>query len=221
MTRKKKENSIYRKIIVMVAVLVGTWCCYKLAAAFLLERRHRNVRVESCYRFGDLNSIQLVAARRNGVKAAKRRDDVPIQQLQHIASGGSYKVDHLTHSMPYLTSGAKDLLGEIGKRFQAKLRKKGYLQHRIIVTSVLRTKDDIANLQKTNGNSVSNSAHLYGTTFDIAYTRFGIYGVLGTNIRNQVMTDILGEVLKELRNEGLCYIKYERNQHCFHITSRL
>lgn len=217
---QKKKNTFYRKGIILAVVILSVWCGYKLSTAFLLERRSRNVRVENQYRFCDVNSTHLTAAKKYGVKPAVTRNDVNTDQLLHISSQSSFKVDHLTHSMPYLTTGATELLDEIGKRFQAKLKKKGYVQHRLIVTSVLRTKEDIARLQKTNDNSVNNSAHLYGTTFDITYARFDRYGVKGTNVRNQVMTDILGEVLKELRDEGRCYVKHERKQHCFHITSR-
>ena len=34
------------------------------------------------------------------------------------------------------------------------------------------------------------------------------------------MVDALARTLYELRCEGLCYVRYERHQSCFHITVR-
>ena len=63
---------------------------------------------------------------------------------------------------------------EIGKRFQEELDKEGYREHRIIVTAMFRTRRDIAIAQQTNSSTNDNSAHLYGTTFDISFSRFNL-----------------------------------------------
>ncbi len=47
-----------------------------------------------------------------------------------------------------------------------------------------------------------------------------IYSKGTTCVNKYIVPNILGKVLSELRNEGRCYIKYERKQRCFHITSR-
>jgi len=39
-------------------------------------------------------------------------------------------------------------------------------------------------------------------------------------VDNNTMANILGRVLNELRDSGLCYVKYETQQRCYHITSR-
>jgi hypothetical protein len=31
---------------------------------------------------------------------------------------------------------------------------------------------------------------------------------------------VLSEVLRDLREQGLCYVKYERKQGCFQLTCR-
>ena len=42
----------------------------------------------------------------------------------------------------------------------------------------------------------------------------------GKTFISKQLAKALGTVLKQLRNEGYCYVKYERKQRCFHITSR-
>lgn len=49
---------------------------------------------------------------------------------------------------------------------------KGLNPNQIIVTSVLRTADDVKRLRRRNGNASANSAHAFGTTFDVSYRRF-------------------------------------------------
>ena len=62
----------------------------------------------------------------------------------------------------------------------------------------------------------SNSAHLYATTIDITYSRFE--GAVPVNY--DPYKYILAEVLRDLRNDKRCYVKFELKQACFHITVR-
>ena len=60
------------------------------------------------------------------------------------------------------------------------------------------------------------SAHLYATTVDITYRRFE-----GTDLVNaDIYKYIMAEVLRDLRKEGRCYVKFELKQACYHITVR-
>ena len=101
---------------------------------------------------------------------------------------------------------------------------KGLPLQQFIVTSVLRTRHDVARLQQYNGNATENSCHLYGTTFDISYTRYAPLHVPGERqgraVRDDTLKYILSEVLNDARQQGRCYVKYERKQKCFHITVR-
>ncbi len=126
----------------------------------------------------------------------------------------------MPHSNPYLTSGGKWVLKTIAKRFQKKLRKAGYREHRIIVTSMLRTREDIGGLKKINRVAATNSSHMYGTTFDVSFTRFNRISMDGMQPSNRLMANLLGEVICELREEGECWIIFERSQHCYHVTAR-
>ena len=176
--------------------------------------------VKKDFRFNDVNDTHLTAAQKQGIKPVSSRDNLKTKHLTKIITCDEYKVGNLTHSVPYLTESSAHLLKEIGIRFQQELKKQGIIKHRIIITSVLRTKEDIGKLRKVNGNASENSAHQYATTFDITYVRYDRQSIWGKSTKNEQLANILGKVLSELRNEGRCYIKYERKQRCFHITSR-
>ena len=99
---------------------------------------------------------------------------------------------------------------------------KGLNPQRLIITSILRTEEDVRALRRGNVNASENSTHRYATTFDIAYARYDpmdkVKGCVDSYPGQLKM--VLAEVLRDLRNEGLCYVKHERRQPCFHITSR-
>jgi hypothetical protein len=135
-----------------------------------------------------------------------------------------YDVDKLTSSIPYLVPDAAVLVNDIGKAFLDSLQIKGIPLHKIIVTSVLRTKSDISRLRKGNVNATENSCHLYGTTVDICYNRFVTVedpdGPSRRKVRNDSLKWVLSEVLRDFRKNDRCYIKYEVKQGCFHLTLR-
>ena len=120
--------------------------------------------------------------------------------------------------MPYLVPKAQMLLNTIGINFVDSLQSKGMALHLPIVTSVLRTNDDIRSLQHGNGNSVTNSCHCYGTTIDITYNRFMPLAGHTPTRYDDTLKKVLAEVLYDLRAQGRCYVKYERRQACFHLT---
>src|SRR3712207_7638442 len=51
------------------------------------------------------------------------------------------------------------------KDYRDSLKARGARVEKIVVTSVLRTADDVKNLQRVNSNAVPQSTHCYGTTF--------------------------------------------------------
>ena len=180
-----------------------------------------NVPESFPFTLADVNSVQLKAAQQYGLshtlKSREQLDRVS-DRLVHITNCPYYRIDRLTHSVPYLTRGASDLLETIGRDFQKSLKKHKLGTYRIIVTSVLRTVEDVRRLMKKNNNAVKKSTHQYATTFDITYSRFD--HINGTQATQKQLKYLLGEVLSELRNKGRCYVMYERQQSCFHITSR-
>ena len=87
----------------------------------------------------------------------------------------------------------------------------------LIVTSVLRSESDVVKLRRRNGNATERSCHLFGTTFDICYNR---YHAVTQPVRDDTLKWVLCEVLRDMREQGRCYIKYEVKQGCFHMTVR-
>lgn len=187
-----------------------------------------NIRGVVSYKrsFGDLNDVQLVAARRIGIRPISSREAaVDLDgDLKEIVSGEHYDVDSLTHSIPFLVPRAAALLDTIGVNFLDSLENKGLNPNKIIVTSVLRTKDDVKKLRRTNGNASLNSCHFYGTTFDVSWKRFSKVEDPDGRPMQDVSADtlklVLSEVLRDLREAERCYVKYELKQGCFHITTR-
>ena len=174
--------------------------------------------------FPDQNDVQLVAANRHGVKAVIDRKDAERRksELVYVGSSPFYHVDNLKSSIPYLVPRAAVLLQDIGRNFFDSLQTKQIPLHKIIVTSVLRSKADVAKLRSHNGNATENSCHLYGTTFDVCYNRYKTVedpeGVARRKVRNDTLKWVLSEVLNDMRKNNRCYIKYEVKQGCFHIT---
>ena len=182
--------------------------------------------INALYRFKDVNDTQIVAAQQFGITPLSTRTglDSIAPQLIKIESSHAFRVDSLTHSVPYLTPSASELLNTIATNFQIKLQQQGLAQYQFIVTSLLRTSDDVRKLRRVNRNAVKNSCHMYGTTFDIAYNCFEKIDSLpdfeGADASYQVLVNTLGETLKELRDDNRCYVKFERGQPCYHITTR-
>ena len=176
--------------------------------------------------FDDSNSVQLIAAERYGIKPVQNRSEADSLKdvLVLLEDNDFYLVDSLKHSIPYLTFGAKEVLDRIGRNFRDSLYAKGRIPHRLVVTSVLRTQDDVAVLRRRNVNASANSTHCYGTTFDITYARFEDSPAPKPAVLRPIepweLKKVLAEVLRDLRNEGVCYVKYEFRQPCFHITAR-
>ena len=175
----------------------------------------RNYRSE----FPDSQSVQIVAAQKWGVRPVKNREDAEHRkkELVYIGESPYYHVDRLSSSIPYLVPRAALMLRDIGEAFYDSLYAKGLPLHQLIVTSVLRSMDDVAKLQRHNPNATEQSCHLYGTTVDICYNR---YQPLTREVRNDTLKWVLSEVLRDKRKEGRCYIKYEVKQGCFHMTVR-
>ena len=177
--------------------------------------------------FPDVQDVQIVAATQHGVRPVHSREEAEHrrEQLVYVAANPFYCIDKgMTHSIPYLVPRAASLLSTIGRNYLDSLYIKGIPLHRIIVSSVLRTEDDVARLQRGNGNAYTQSCHLFGTTFDICYNRFSTVSPPGEPERRAVQSDplkgVLSEVLRDIREQGRCYIMYEVKQGCFHITVR-
>lgn len=216
-------------VICMSALLLSAlWGgCKKKDMSVKLNNPH-NIRGVISYKrsFNDLNDIQLTTAKRIGIRPISSRDVAQEvgSDIQEITSCDRYQIDSLTHSIPFLIPKAVALLDTIGLNFLDSLACKGLNPNQVIVTSVLRTKDDVKKLRRSNGNASLNSCHFYGTTFDISWKRFFKVEDPDGRPMQDVSADtlklVLSEVLRDLRKSDKCYVKYELKQGCFHITVR-
>ena len=165
--------------------------------------------------FGDLNDTHLSVAKKIGIRPLASRSEAEGLggKLVQIKPCERYAMDSLTHSIPFLIPQASALLDTIGANFLDSLSCKGLNVNQIIVIYVLR-----------NGNASANSAHAFGTTFDVSYRRFCKVedpdGRPMQDVSPDTLKLVLAEVLRDLRKSDKCYIKYELKQGCFHITAR-
>ena len=175
-------------------------------------------------KFNDLQTKQHEVASRIGLPhpPKDRKDAAKMRhQLVEIKTNDNYIVDSLTHSVPYLIPAAAHELEAIGAEWADILARNGLPHYRFYVTSVLRTEQDIKYLQKSgNINSVTQSCHCYGTTFDLAYMRYNKVSHTRTYMHEDNLKLVLGQVLLNHQRAGKIYVKYEWKQSCFHITVR-
>lgn len=170
--------------------------------------------------FNDSNYIQYRSAERLGIRPMHTLADAyhTRRPLVRIKSGENFRVDSLTHSMPFLVPEAAQLLNEIGSDFCDLVEERGGdRSNKIIVTSVLRSPQSVKKLRRVNRNAVDSSTHMFATTFDISWAHFDCPDST-KSVDPTVLKGILAEVLLQKRNEGKCYIKYEQKSPCFHIT---
>lgn len=234
---KKSRVKIYVILVAFVAAaLFAVWAVSSVRKKIEYRRwisqgpieNHpkRVYDVKFAREFNDMNDVHLKAAQAFGVPPVADRSaaEHAKKSLVLLEDTDSYVIDSLTHSIPYLVPSAKALLDRIGENFLDSLASKGLNPNKLVVTSVLRTEEDVKKLRKRNTNASENSTHRYGTTFDISYWHY----VKVPDLRGRPYDDVppewlratLSQVLKDLHDEKACYVKYERKQTCFHVTLR-
>ena len=230
--RKTKFWLVVSAILALLLGLLVTWTVHKVQdwrwrhAGPIENNPVRIWDVNFAKEFNDLNEVQLAVAQTIGVPPVEDRAAAEHmkQRLVEIVDNDLYSVDELTHSIPFLVPSAAELLDRIGRNFQDSRVAKGLNPNKLVVTSVLRTEEDVRKLRQGNVNASENSTHRYGTTFDLSYWHY----VKVPDLRERPYADVppeylratLSQVLKDLHDEGACYVKYEKKQTCFHITVR-
>lgn len=176
-------------------------------------------------KFNDRNANHLDAAAQVGLKsipADREAVEAMRGKMVPIKNSKNYLVDPLSHSIPYLCPGAARELDAIGDAWADLLKRNDLPHYKFILTSLLRTQADVKKLQKSgNVNASENSAHCYGTTFDITYTRFEKAEECDKYMHEGNLKLALAQILLNEQRAGHIYVKYEKKQACFHITSRL
>lgn len=204
---------MFRRFVFVLLVFLLVGCGEKKKGNFHYFRNYSRT-------FNDMHERHIKAAKQWGVEPLDSHEEIVAlgSKLVEVKSSRLLEIDKLTYSEPYLVPEAYRLLLTISENFRDSLSSKGLPLHKPVVTSVLRTRESVGKLRKKNINASPNSVHMYGTTFDIAYTRFKPEG------RRSAETDklktVLAEVLRDLRKSEKCYVRYEYKQCCFHITVR-
>lgn len=192
---------------------------------FCDETPHRIYSVPSyANTFPDINDLQIVSAKQYGIDPIHQEATAMnmSKELVYVGESPYYDVARLRASAPYLVPRAAVLLQDIGRAYYDSLQVKRIPLHRFIVTSLLRTREHVDKLRRHNGNATENSCHLYATTFDISYNRYNRVVAPGSPELRPTRSDslkwVLSEVLRDMREQGRCHVKYEVKQGCFHIT---
>ncbi|MCQ2143605.1 MAG: DUF5715 family protein [Bacteroidales bacterium] len=221
MEEKSRNTPLKKLLIAVVAILAIV-----LIGHVLIHKEHSTLPavagVSNFSRtFNDLNDKHLEAARLYGLGPIEDRAEAARlkRKLVEIKDSKTYIVDEMTYSVPYLTKSAKQALDGIAEAFADSLKSKGYPRYRLIVTSLLRTEEDMANLRKANLNASPNSTHRYATSFDISWKRFDKSATGEAPAESLKL--ILSEVLRDQKNAETVFVKYEQKEACFHITSRI
>ncbi len=236
-TKKQIQEEVSNSLTprnILFASIVGLL----LAITIIISNRcNRNENQSTCYcenatapirsksKFKDINSEQLAHAQTNGLKSIIKDKEQYESQIDSLVEEGIlvrikpnkyYNIRRLTHSYPYLTPEARDLLNLIGKRFQANLQAEGLPKYKFQISSLLRTIEFQRQLTHQNVNATYGlSAHYYGTTFDIAYDK---YDRRGKSYQDPKVEAILEKTLRELREECRMMIIRESSNKCFHMT---
>lgn len=226
---KKEYRKKFRIILLSVLIIIVALILYSPISRSIDTMLHPNsygkIKVD-WYR--DYNSVHLFYARRNGISPFNSTNEFHEEinkllredKLVRISSNRYYVVKRLSHSHPYLTPEAAQLLEDIGKRFRKKLDENGMGNYSYHISSLLRTKESQKNLIRSNVNASSNTSHLYGTTFDIAYRSVAKRPLpwLKVEVYDAKAIKLLSEAIGELRRERRCVVVTERIEKCFHIT---
>ena len=236
--RYKLKKGVFKKLLIFCSVsaivVISIFIFSRPAIAEKMEEMEsiepRIIGTIIVDKYSDLNKVHLKYAEANGIKGFKSDKEFN-ENIDKLVSKGSlikiensdyYVVDKLSHSHPYLTPNAADLLDEIGKRFQKKLEEKNMKKRYFQVTSLLRTGESQRRLGRSNTNASTNSSHLYGTTVDITYARVFRKPKLMDKyeVEDGPAIRLLSEAIGELRKENRCVVVTERKERCFHITVR-
>lgn len=239
LTHRDKPGAIFILKLVLAVLVAGLGLYVFFSARSCVKERQwlalgpienhpvRIYDVKFSKEFNDMNDVQLKVAQVIGVPPVADREAAEElkSRLARLEDTDTYVIDSLTYSIPYLIPSAKVLLDDIGRVFQDSLKAKGLNPYKLVVTSVLRTEDDVARLRRRNVNSSENSTHRYGTSFDLSYWRYvkipDFRGRPYEDVPPEYMRAVLSQVLKDFHDQGdRCFIKYEKKQNCFHITVR-
>ncbi|MBC5772764.1 hypothetical protein H8S95_01705 [Pontibacter sp. KCTC 32443] len=210
-------------LVILVAVLAGLLAFpfrhkIKRKIRYVTDRSMNLIfgRSNSCDNcatlFDDKVTIHEQAYLNEGILPQDSDDGLKLllanETLVELRSSQYYIVRNFKYSKPYLLPTAQAFIDTLANTytFECKARKLTYLP--FTISSGTRSVASVEKLMKSNSNSIKNSSHLKGKTFDVSYTAFG---------DNKQQLKAFISALDQLRREEKCYVKYERNG-TLHIT---
>ncbi|MBX0334331.1 hypothetical protein K3G39_13900 [Pontibacter sp. HSC-14F20] len=130
------------------------------------------------------------------------------ETLVKLRSSQYYIVRDFNYSKPYLLPKAQVFIDTLAYTYSIECQARELAYFPFTISSGTRSVASVGKLMTQNSNSIKNSSHLKGKTFDVSYTAFG---------DNKPQLKAFSSALYQLRRVGKCYVKYERNG-TLHIT---
>ncbi|MFM7015213.1 MAG: DUF5715 family protein [Bacteroidota bacterium] len=177
----------------------------------------RSVKYSKCNNckeyFPDDVATHEKALKANVIKPQKELSDLDQLKskgiLKELKTNDNYIVAEMDFAKPLVIPKVDLFLNELVALYKTELKELDYV--RFEITSATRSRRSVRQLAGNNVNAITNSAHLKGKTIDISYVRFD---------SNTAQLKALIQALKKMRENNKCYVKYEKEQGCLHITVR-
>jgi len=216
----KSDKSTKRIVLIsLVAVFLIFLFLYRgllkyEVKSYINSRSGKNAICKNCNSyFNDNVKTHELALKSGVIKPQKELSDLDKLKdkgiLVELKTNDGYIISEMDFSKPYVIPKVKLFLDELVHNYKLELGNLNYV--RFEISSATRSKRSVRQLMGNNVNAVTNSAHLKGKTIDISYVRFG---------SNTLQLNALVMALKKMREDKMCYVKYERAQGCLHITVR-
>jgi hypothetical protein len=150
-----------------------------------------------------------------GIKPRNDFDDleklVEKHRLIKLQSNENYIIEPMDASLPVLLPKGIAFINRLAQDYRALCDQENIEYVPFRITSATRTVKSVKKLMKHNGNAIENSAHLKGKTIDITYI---------THKKQAKQKALFIQALAKLKDKGLCYVKFEVQKKCLHITCR-
>lgn len=217
----KNSSKLVCALIVIILVIVGIKYQKQIKRLLIrLVRREVYMNYDSsCSRcsvlFQDEIPVHEKAYQYEGIKPKNDFEDlqklIDNRTLIKIKSSENYIIEPMGASIPAILPKGIAFLNTLSREYRALCvqERVDYVPFRI--TSATRSIKSVKGLMKHNGNAVEKSAHLKGKTIDITYL---------TRKKHVKQKALFIQTLAKLKAQGLCYVKYEVQMKCLHITCR-
>ena len=130
-------------------------------------------------------------------------------KLVKVNANDALQLAYMPHSKPYVLPKCKSFIDMLTQEYEDSCKTNKMPLIPIVFSSGTRSVEGVKRLQKQNKNSIKESAHLRGKTFDINYRQFGK--------KNKQQVEVFVKILNKYNKENRCFVKFEQNG-CLHIT---